>query len=214
MTVNISNNCNLVIDGNSILTNETAPFPLVAEGLGESLASLLRRRGIIGITTTNIAVQSQTTRQMIANGAKVDALLSSSRQNVLLVFEGLNDLFFYGYYAEPNRVILAVNNIASYCADRQSAGWEVILMLSIPTDRGFFDTPQQPQDKAWMEADALAYDSYVLQGNRSLPFANYVFHTRRWVPEYNFVPPYSDDGLHPNTFGAALIASRLSDLVS
>lgn len=131
-------NANLVFDGNS-LTNYGAPcFPGESYGSGDKYPTQLAALSpwnSNGATVTNRATSGQTTAQMISGGAcdmngsgtrgsassEIDVLLGSN-ENIIVVWEGTNDLYFNGNTTD------AYNRLVTYCQDRQTAGWRVVIL--------------------------------------------------------------------------------------
>jgi hypothetical protein len=71
-------------------------------------------------------ISGQTTERMIADGDEVDRLRVPGAVNVLVVWEGTNDLFFGA------SVDQAFSRLRSYCEARRKAGWSVVVLTLLP----------------------------------------------------------------------------------
>jgi hypothetical protein len=102
---------NVVLDGNSL--------SIAVNGI-PSYASFLP------MPVTNCAIGGQTTRDMLAKLEDVDAAFDPSARNLLIAWEGTNDLYFG---ATPEQ---AVDHLISYRDHMTSKGWTVILLTLLP----------------------------------------------------------------------------------
>jgi lysophospholipase L1-like esterase len=95
----------------------------------------------------NLGVDSQTTTLMIANsGAKIDANGSGVRpRQIVVCWEGRNDIY------NGATATQAYNNLITYCQDRRTAGFLVIVGTLLPASG--FATP------ATFEADRQAVNT-------------------------------------------------------
>lgn len=111
-------NPNVVLDGNS----------LCVELYGvRSIADYIPRASAQAITLTNVALAGASTTQLIpVAAAKVDALKTVEGPNVLIFWEGSNDLY-YGLTPEA-----AYANLRTYLIARRAAGWKVAVMSLLP----------------------------------------------------------------------------------
>lgn len=102
---------NIVIDGNSL--------SIAVNGV-PAYASFL------DVPTTNVARGGQTTRDMLAQFDDVSAAFRRGRRNVLVAWEGTNDLYFGASVDE------AAAHLLEYRRRAQSAGWEVVMLTILP----------------------------------------------------------------------------------
>lgn len=111
----------MVYDGNSLSTVAFGNYPAKvttaltgsAFGVGEVF---------------NKAVAGQTTTQMIANGANIDALFASTYDCYVIAWEGTNDI------GNLQDATTCYNNIVSYCNARRTAGFNVLILTIIARD--------------------------------------------------------------------------------
>ena len=74
----------------------------------------------------NVAVAGKTTAQLITDAlTKVDPLFVSGKRNIVIFWEGTNDL---GNNHDPTTTY---NNIVTYCNARRAAGFKVIVLTII-----------------------------------------------------------------------------------
>lgn len=110
----------VVFDGNSLTAAHGGhiPYPdFVMQDLGNPL----------GLDTANVAVSGQTTLNMIARGPTfVDPLHTTKPVNVLVVWEGTNDMYFG---ATPEE---AYAHLISYAAARKADGWKIVVLTIMP----------------------------------------------------------------------------------
>lgn len=104
----------VVIVGNSLSAPSGWP-ELLATALGWGAT----------VTFTNNAVSGQKMQAIIANAAATDALLGAGK-NVLVVWEVTNDMFEGGQHPH------CFHRLLRYCADRQIAGWTVVVLTVTP----------------------------------------------------------------------------------
>ena len=119
------------MDGNSLVLGQGGAGTTLP-GVLSSLSPLLGA----GVTVTNLGVGGQTTKNMdgLSDGASpststadVDGAFVGGRTNVLLVWEGTNDLYYNGSAAA------AAANLGAYIAHRKAAHpWRVVLLTVIP----------------------------------------------------------------------------------
>ena len=102
---------NIVIDGNSL--------SIAVNGV-PAYSTLLKA------ATTNVARGGQTTRDMLAHFEDVAASYQPGRRNVLIAWEGTNDLYFGASVAE------AAAHLLEYRRRAEAAGWKVLLLTILP----------------------------------------------------------------------------------
>ena len=102
---------NLAIDGNSL--------SIAVNGV-PSYATYLP------FTSTNVALGGQTTRDMIESFGDVQAAFDPAARNILVAWEGTNDLYFGATPAQ------AVAHLETYRAAATGKGWEVIVLTLLP----------------------------------------------------------------------------------
>jgi hypothetical protein len=130
--------------------------------------------------------------------------VNRSKRPILCVFEGTNDLLYYGL-GVPDRIAKCQQNIRDYCLLRQLEGWYVMLISGSPRANGYWDG-----NPAQYETDSLALDALL---TATWPdYADAFFHFRQQV-NYVAAPPCCGDGVHPGTQGCGLIDDRLADFL-
>lgn len=109
---------NVVMDGNS----------LCSEMYGvRAVTVYLPLASATAVTITNVCVPGASTPQLAANApTRVDTKLQSSAINVLVFWEGTNDLY---YGATPE---VAYANLKTYLLARRAAGWKVAVLTLLP----------------------------------------------------------------------------------
>jgi lysophospholipase L1-like esterase len=173
----------IMIDGNSIATD----IYTVGENWGIQLQHQLAIAGIPIGGFQNFAVGGQTTQQMANDAATtVDGAFDSGKFNILFVLEGRNDI---ATGATPEA---AAFNTFSYCAQRRSRGFYVILLDTFPSNEGA------------MEAPMAAYNQRIEACWKNC--ADVYLSCRREIPQI-VVGPLLPDGLHPSATGHAYIAA-------
>lgn len=102
---------NIVIDGNSlsITVNDVPAYST-----------------FLNVATTNVARGAQTTRDMLEHFEDVTAAYRPGRRNVLVAWEGTNDLYFGASVDEASARLL------EYRRRAESAGWQVLLLTILP----------------------------------------------------------------------------------
>lgn len=133
---------NVVVDGNSLCTSMYGV---------RAMTFYLSKASARDIQLTNICVGGATTPQL-ATGAssRVDSRLLPGAVNVLVFWEGSNDLYFG---ATPEA---AYANLRSYAQARRAAGWRVAILTLLPRWN-----PETPAD---FEA-SRQYVNYMLRVN-------------------------------------------------
>jgi lysophospholipase L1-like esterase len=184
----------LAFDGNSLVAGygvgEESSFAALA-----TLDALQPPRAVYH----NFSVSGQTTEQMNADAAReVDAKIDPTLgPNVLVVWEGTNDLYF-GATADE-----AYEHLARYCRERRAAGWKVVLLTILP--RGGPGTPADFEQRRqavnarlrlnWPEfADGLA----DVAADPALGSLNAVYYL---------------DGVHINNVGHIVVARYVIDWI-
>lgn len=195
MSIFLGNSLRIVCDGNSITAgNGTMPYPAQME-------LFLKQLGITA-TVTNIGVGAQTTLDMILDSASIDTLLVPGAQNILIASEGANDFFF-----NNSTVQVAYDRFTSYCLNRISAGWYVIVFSNFTRN----STP------AWgtsadLEVKVSAFNA-MLSANYKNFCSRYV-DIRRALPMIVPGSEYMPDNVHPSGTGYILMAVILAREVS
>lgn len=195
MSVFLGPGLNIVCDGNSITFGAGAiPYPT-------QMQLVLKQLGITA-TVTNIGVGGQTTLDMILDSASVDTLLVPGAQNILIVCEGANDFFF-----NNPTVQVAYDRFISYCLNRMSAGWYVVVFSN-------FNRINAP---AWgtsadLEVKVSAFNS-MLEANYKNFCSRYV-DIRRALPMIVPGTEYMPDNVHPSGTGYFLMGVILAREVS
>jgi lysophospholipase L1-like esterase len=193
----------IVVVGNSIATEMYAK-----PGWPNQLQSKLAARGY-QTTIQSLAVPGQTTRDMLRKGATelmvVPIDVNRAKRPILCVFEGTNDLLYYGV-AVPDRIAKCQQNIRDYCLLRQLEGWYVVLISGSPRANGYWDGHAVQYD-----ADSIALDNLLAATWQN--YADAFFYFRQQVHDYVAAPPCCGDGVHPSIEGCGLIADRLADFL-
>lgn len=109
---------NVVVDGNSLSKS--------LYGVRE-MPEYIPPASAAPMTLTNVARLSATTTELIQDAIwKVDPLLVNGANNVLVFWEGTNDLYFG---VTPEQTYL---NIKTYVNARRAAGWKVAVLTLLP----------------------------------------------------------------------------------
>ena len=175
-------NVNIIADGNSYVNGFISPsFPeyiIAAEPFASN-----------GATMLNVGVSGQTTPQMIADQAsQVLSQYNGSVNNILLVVEGGNDIYFNGSVSN------AITNMGTYCNAAMAVGFKVIVSTTIPREQNtsFGDTESQFNVKLADFNTALVasnfYDGIIRPDLESI-FSTYTS------------GGYNADHIHPNATG-------------
>jgi lysophospholipase L1-like esterase len=194
----------IAVVGNSITTELYAK-----PGWPNQLQSKLAAKGY-QTTIQSFAVTGQTTRDMIRKGTTELMILppidvNRAKRPILCVFEGTNDLLYYGI-AVPDRIAKCQQNIRDYCLLRQLEGWYVVLISGSPRANGYWDG-----HVAQYEADSITLDNLLAETWSD--YADAFFYFRQRIPSYVAAPPICGDGVHPGPDGCGLIADRLADFL-
>lgn len=150
------NNANIVCDGNSLTAGSysSSPYPNQLLSAVNAIVS--------GATVVNKGISAQQTTQMIAKAVTdIDSLISSSRPNILCVWEVTNDINYNGSAAT------AISNMTTYCQGRKAAGWKIILMGVIDrnqTTQGGL-TPTQYRDQLTLANAAMRQNFLTIGAN-------------------------------------------------
>lgn len=201
MSIFLGNNLNIVCDGNSITKGHAAGFEDFNTSYPGQMQLRLKQLGITA-TVTNIGVSAQTTLDMIADSASVDTLLVPGAQNILIVSEGGNDFLF-----NNPTVQVAYDRFISYCLNRMSAGWYVIVFGNFPRNQ-----PPAWGTNADFEAKMVAFDSMLGANYKS--FCSRYVDIRRALPMIVPGSEYLMDNIHPSATGYILMATILAREVS
>lgn len=195
MSIFLGNGLNIVCDGNSI----TAGVPDSSYPIQMTL--VLKQLGITA-AVTNIGVGGQTTLDMISDSASVDTLLVPGAQNVLIASEGANDFFF-----NNSTVQVTYDRFISYCLNRMSAGWYVIVFSNLNR----LDTPTWGTS-ADLEVKVSAFNSMLACNYKN--FCHRYVDMRRALPMLIPGSEYMPDNVHPSGTGYILMAAILAREVS
>lgn len=117
----------VVIVGNSLSATSSWP-ELLATDLGWGAT----------VTFDNDAISGQKMQEIIEDAAATDALLGGGL-NVLVVWEITNDMYYGGQHPH------CFHRLLRYCADRQIAGWTVVVLTTTPRS----DAGTPPAHEAW-----------------------------------------------------------------
>lgn len=201
MSIFLGNGLNIVCDGNSITagyssgtTNSNSSYP-------SQMKLFLTKLGITA-TVTNIGVGGQTTLNMILDSASIDTLIVPGAQNILIASEGANDFFF-----NNSTVQATYDRFISYCLNRMSAGWYVIVFSNLNR----INAPTWGTS-ADLEVKVSAFNS-MLEANYKNFCSRYV-DIRRALPMLVPGSEYMPDNVHPSNTGYALMGVTLAREVS
>lgn len=185
---------------NSIGASTFSSTPIV-----EHLRQILGRDFGVNVTTQNYSVDGQTTRNLIASAnTNLISGRRPDRPNIAIVQEGSNDLYIYDQ-TTTNRVQLAADNLRDLCRRAQLSGWYVVLMSCAPRANGY---PPGTTNPAQFSADIASLNTIL--GANWHEFADLYFDFQRHLPYYVAAAPYAPDGVHPEQYGCAMIASQLA----
>lgn len=132
---------NIVIDGNSlsIAVNDVPAYST-----------------FLKVPTTNLARGAQTTLDMLEHFADVTAAYRPGRRNVLVAWEGTNDLYFGA------SVDTASARLLEYRRRAEAAGWQVLLLTILPRasvpDPKRFETQRLAVNRALRRARVALVD--------------------------------------------------------
>lgn len=176
---------NIVIDGNSLATD----IYTVGERWSNQLQHQLSRTGIALKSLQNFAVGGQTTTQMAADAStQVDAAFDPACFNLLIFQEGRNQIAV-GSTAEQSAW-----ETRSYCAQRRSRGFYVLVMDCYPSNESGMATPMLDYN-ARIKAEWKTYaDAYL--------------DCRRDIPQIQ-VGPILPDGVHPSATAQCYVAAAV-----
>ncbi len=151
---------NFVTDGNSLTVGQEATpgseYPTV-------LGTRLTNQGS-DAAMTNVAVGGQTTQDMEADAVTtVDNLINGSKRNILLAWEGRNDL----NQNDGLSVADAYANYKEYCQNRQAAGWEVITATILPSWTAAYNGDSTVTGYNALNTDRLAFNA-LLRADQNL----------------------------------------------
>lgn len=199
-------NCNVVLDGNSIVEGAgTTP--------GFSFSSqLIDLAPIKGSSVHTLGISGQTWRMMDGldgqSSHDVDYYFDPARTNVLIAWETTNSV------TSGRTGIQAVEDAAKYIGHRKALHpeWIVVVMATIPRALG--------DNRVY---ELIKADNELRRNWRDIGI-DLFFDTRRLVPEFNFVgdnPAHyqaiqhllyeqGSDWVHPNNEGCRIIANRVA----
>ena len=157
-------NAILVCDGNSLTYGtgssnlSTKPFPALLDA----------DSAFNGTTVYNFGVPAQTTAQMSSDAvSQVDSLYDSAKSNVVIAWEVGNDIFYNG------NATTAVSTFWTYCDNRRSAGWRVVVITCPPRDQAtdFGDNSAQYNVKL-TDANALLRSQFTSHADGIIDLAS------------------------------------------
>jgi len=136
---------NVVFDGNSLTAGLGGSRPYSVN----CIQSLVNAQ--YSVISSNFSVSGQTTTQMISDAnSQIDGAYDSSKNyNIVVCWEGINDLYF------GVTITQAYNNIVNYCLGRKAKGFKVVVVTLTP--RQNVGTP------ANQEVNRLAVNALILQ---------------------------------------------------
>lgn len=195
----------LVCDGNSLTAGNQS-------STGYDYPCQLQALLSTDYEVANFGVSGQTTPDMSGDAAsQIDPLYSSSNAgNVLVAWEGTNDLYFNAGATD------AYDHLVSYCQARRSAGFRVYVGTIIP--RGVWPgTSTIPGDAATQEATFESWRATVnanLRANWS-SFADGLvdFAADARLSDYNDTT-YFADKIHMTDTGYAIVAGLVRDAIA
>lgn len=184
-------NANIVVDGNSLSLSSLWPSDLAA----------LSPFSTNGSTVTSVAVGAQTTTNMLSDATtQVDTLIASGKPNIVIAWEIINDLYFGA------SVATAKANIETYCSGRQAAGFKVVVVNALPTQRA-----NLADDLATTQAKLEEMNAWMAASYRG--FADALLDTRAIPGLETWSSTYFYDNVHINSAGDDLIAGALTGLL-
>ena len=193
-------NANIVCDGNSLTAGgySTSPYPTQLLSAVNSIVS--------GATVVNKGVNAQQTTQMSADAVTdIDALISSSRPNILCVWEVTNDIYYNG------SATTAITNMTTYCQARKAAGWKIILMGVIDrnqTTQGGL-TPTQFRAQLTIANDNMRQNFQTIGGN---VFVDLISDAR--LQNAADTTYYVGDGVHLTNAGNAVVVQLIMQKIN
>lgn len=201
MSVFLGNGLNIVCDGNSITKGHTSGITDSDSSYPSQMKLFLKQLGITA-NVTNIGVNGQTTVDMILDSASVDNLLVPGSQNILIASEGGNDFFL-----NNPTVVVAYDRFISYCLNRMSAGWYVVVVSNLPRNAA-----PTWGTSAELEVKVSAFNSMLGANYKS--FCHQYIDIRRALPMLIPGSEYMPDDVHPSGTGYALMGTILAREVS
>ena len=208
---------NLVTDGNSL----TFGFNATA---GNTYPELIEDRLTFQGTTnvvTNKSLGGQTTQQMEADAATdIDPLIDPLKRNVLLAWECRNDMIVNSL--TPTE---ALNNMITFCNNRRTAGWEVIVANVLPSWIGTYKGDSTVVGYDLLNTERLQLNALLQAGwqtfadgfvDFSVEDELYLFHNNEqagYVFSSGTPPTTSDNGYYSDgTHGTDAGYSRISNI--
>jgi lysophospholipase L1-like esterase len=194
----------IIFDGNSL--TEGASTGAGAANISSQVSSQLINRGIRGVSIVNVGVGGQNCAQMIVDGSsQVAPLREAGRDNIVVVNEGGNDIYFGATAAQ------AFQNIRDYCLLRRAEGFYVLVWSCLHRNNGFSSNPTG--DPSGFQAALLDFNNRLERGWKE--FADAYMDTRKhfpYIPEANFPDNggfWFPDCVHPSATGNAILAAKL-----
>lgn len=213
-------NSKIFVAGNSLSNYGSPCFPGESYGSGDKWPTqmmALSPWNSNGATMLNKATSGQTTLQMISGGAcnmddggvipaattYIDPLYDSTKTNIIVVWEGGNDLQIYGNVTD------AYNRLVQFCTDRRAAGFKVLIVTLIKWEYYYGATTSFGDTWAQFETKRLALNQ-ELRDNWP-DFADGICDI---ALDSRFQNPadttYYHDGIHLNGTGRGVVAGLIS----
>lgn len=169
LTLNLTNAV-IICDGNSLTYGDhasnqaTTSYPAVLQTLVPFNTN--------GAVVTNKGVNGRTTPQMLANVTTgIDVLYNPAVTNIILVWEGTNDL--------ANNTIngtTAYNNLVSYCTTERAKGFKIVIATIIYRDQTIITNPSGKSDSEFnterLAANALIRANWTSFADGLMDLAN------------------------------------------
>lgn len=158
--VRIDANTIMVIDGNSLVAG------VGASGATKYMSAQLQAMAPISnvVTITNKGVGGQTIDNMITAGFNIDALYVAGKKNILLAWEGTNQIISNNITGAAAGVKMG-NYVAARLA--ANAGWKIVLIGTIPRQSVGAYT-QNVGGVNGANAELIAYDNYLRDNWRAM----------------------------------------------
>jgi lysophospholipase L1-like esterase len=201
-------NCKIVCDGNSITRGDIySNTPHKTDYPSQLQHQMNKDR--LAVEVVNVAISGQSTITLTGGASsamvtdavsEVDALFDPTRLNICIFWEGGNEL----YYTESkvNRVQAAYEATRDYCLLRQSRGFYVVVIDTLPRNNGYYPGYVNVSTYA---ADILSYNQLVRQNWRD--FADCYVDIRKFLPDIQPTTFWMSDGVHPTDTANVLIAN-------
>lgn len=147
---------------------------------------------------TNVAMNGITTGYMQERAPTiVDPLLRPGVSNILVAWEGTNDMAIAGGFATS---VEAFNHLKTYCLARQAAGWKVIVLTVLPRS-GLFIQPDFETNRQSLNALLRQHWREFADG-----FADVASDPNIGCTGCDLSPFYAADHIHLLDAGNAIVA--------